>query len=53
MVMDLFHRVHRKDGKTVVLITHNPALAAETDRIVTLRDGEIVADVPGPGKAAV
>ncbi len=53
LVMDLFHEVHRRQGKTVVLITHNPALAAETDRIVTLRDGAIVSDEPGPGKAAV
>lgn len=52
MVMDLFHQVHRREGKTIVLITHNPALAAETDRIVTLRDGVIVSDQPGPGKGA-
>lgn len=52
LVMDLFHKVHREDGKTVVLITHNPELAAETDRIVTIRDGSIVSDQPGKGKAA-
>ncbi len=52
MVMDLFHQVHRREGKTIVLITHNPALAAETDRIVTLRDGVIVSDPAGPGKGA-
>ncbi len=42
MVMDLFHRLHREQGKTIVLITHNPALAAETQRIVTISDGRIV-----------
>lgn len=52
MVMDLFHKVHREDGKTIVLITHNNELAAETDRIVTIRDGRIVSDEPGAGKAA-
>lgn len=52
MVMDLFHKVHEKDGKTIVLITHNPELAEETDRVVTLRDGAIVGDRPGSGKAA-
>lgn len=51
MVMDLFHRVHRQDGKTIVLITHNNELAAETDRIVTIRDGSIISDRPGAGKA--
>ncbi len=51
MVMDLFHRVHQKDGKTIVLITHNPELAEETNRIITLRDGTIVDDRPGSGKA--
>jgi len=56
LVMDLFHKVHKEDGKTIVLITHNSELAAETDRIVTLRDGCIISDRPGNpqslGKAA-
>ena len=52
LVMDLFHRVHEKDGKTIVLITHNPELAEETNRVITLRDGSIVGDRPGSGKAA-
>ena len=42
MVMDLFHRLHKEQGKTIVLITHNPELAAETQRIVTLSDGRVV-----------
>lgn len=53
MVMDLFHKVHREDGKTIVLITHNNELAEETDRIVTIRDGSIISDKPGKGKAAI
>ncbi len=47
MVMDLFHRLHEEQGKTVVLITHSQELAAETERIVTLLDGEIVSDRGG------
>lgn len=47
MVMDLFHKLHEEQGKTIVLITHSQELAAETQRIVTLRDGEIVADNGG------
>ena len=47
MVMDLFHRLHEEQGKTIVLITHSQELAAETQRIVTLLDGEIVSDKGG------
>ena len=39
MVMDLFHRLNREQGKTIVLITHNKELASETDRVLTMRDG--------------
>jgi len=39
MVMDLFHRLNREQGKTIILITHNPELAAETGRVLTMRDG--------------
>jgi putative ABC transport system ATP-binding protein len=49
MVMDLFHKLHREQGKTIILITHNPELAAETDRIITLADGYITSDVTGGG----
>lgn len=47
MVMDLFHKLHEEQGKTIVLITHSQELAAETQRIVTLMDGEIVSDKGG------
>lgn len=39
MVMDLFHQLNREQGKTIVFITHNPELAEETSRIVTMTDG--------------
>lgn len=39
LVMDIFHRLNREQGKTVILITHNRELAKETGRIVTMRDG--------------
>lgn len=47
MVMDLFHKLHREQGKTIVLITHNNELAAETDRIITISDGRIINDSDG------
>ena len=56
LVMDIFHKLHKEQGKTIVLITHNPELAEETDRIITLSDGNIVSDVlknkPGEAKEA-
>lgn len=42
MVMDLFHKLNEENGKTIVLITHSQELADETDRIISLRDGNIV-----------
>ncbi|WKD61027.1 Macrolide export ATP-binding/permease protein MacB [Corynebacterium ciconiae DSM 44920] len=40
MVMDMFHELH-SSGCTIVFITHNPELAEETQRIITLKDGVI------------
>ena len=39
MVMDLFHKLNREQGKTIVLITHNRELAEETHRILTMHAG--------------
>ena len=47
MVMNLFHQLHRQQGKTIVLITHNPELAEQTGRIFHMRDGLLDAPVPG------
>ena len=47
--MDLFHDLHEQSGKTIVLITHNPELAEECQRILTLKDGRIVAERKGSG----
>jgi len=44
LVMDIFHRLHEEEGNTIVLITHSPELAKETERIVTIMDGEITGD---------
>lgn len=41
-VMDLFHQLHQEEGKTIVLITHSPELAEETQRIITIRDGNVM-----------
>ena len=44
LVMDLFHKVHELEGKTIILITHNQELAEETERIITIKDGKIVSE---------
>lgn len=46
-IMDIFHRLHKEQGKTVILITHSKELAEETERIITLKDGEIAGERRG------
>src|SRR6266545_2072357 len=43
---------NRHRASTLVLVTHDPALAAYADRVVTLRDGRVVADEPTDGRTA-
>lgn len=50
LVMDLFHCLHREQGKTIVLITHNPELADETQRVITIHDGRVIDVRPGQGQ---
>lgn len=47
MVMDLFHKLHEEQGKTIVLITHSQELAEETQRVITIRDGSITGEREG------
>ena len=51
MVMDLFHKLHKEQGKTIILITHSPELAEETERIITIKDGLITGERKGSRKA--
>lgn len=46
-IMDLFHKLNKEQGKTIVLITHSPELAAETGRIITIKDGVIIGEEAG------
>jgi putative ABC transport system ATP-binding protein len=43
-VMELLLELNRSEGTTLVLVTHDPALAALAERRITLRDGRIAAD---------
>jgi putative ABC transport system ATP-binding protein len=51
-IVDLLVTLNRSLGSTLVLVTHDPALAAHADRIVTLRDGRIVSDEATDGHLA-
>lgn len=52
LIMDIFNDLHKNNGKTIILITHNHALAEETERIISLKDGDIVGERKGSiGKA--
>ena len=46
-IMDIFQKLNKEQGKTIVLITHSQELARETGRIVTLKDGEIIGERRG------
>jgi lipoprotein-releasing system ATP-binding protein len=52
-VHDLFFRINRDYGTTIVVVTHNPGFAQRMPRVVEMRDGRIVGDGPGQlvGKA--
>src|SRR5262249_57165877 len=45
-IIELLVSLNRTLGSTLVLVTHDAALATHADRIVTLRDGRIVSDEP-------
>lgn len=44
-VLETFERLNREQGHTIILITHEDEVAAHADRILSIRDGELVSDV--------
>jgi putative ABC transport system ATP-binding protein len=50
-VLELFRRLHA-DGQTILMVTHNPDVAAGAQRIVHMRDGRVVDDADGANGAA-
>ncbi len=51
-IIGLLRSLNRDEGITVVVVTHDPEIAARTDRVVALYDGRIVSDGPPAGADA-
>ena len=49
-IMEIFTRLNREEGTTVVLVTHEPDIAEFADRILTFRDGRVISDVKKKGQ---
>ena len=43
-IMNIFKSLNREQGLTVILVTHDPGVAAQAQRAIRVRDGQIVAE---------
>ena len=43
-IMEIFHRMHEEEGRTIILLTHEPDIAACASRQLLVRDGVITRD---------
>ena len=44
-ILDLFQQLNEERGMTILLVTHEPDVAARARRVVTMRDGTVISDV--------
>lgn len=41
-IFDIFKKINKEEGLTIILATHNPKLGSQSDRIIYLKDGKMV-----------
>jgi putative ABC transport system ATP-binding protein len=46
-VLELLRETNRREGQTIVMVTHDPAAAAVADKVIFLRDGRLAGEVQG------
>ena len=51
-IIDIFEKLNQ-EGKTVIIVTHEPELAAMTQRILVMRDGRLTEEKEGGGQVVV
>ena len=42
IIIEYLHKVNKEYGKTVIMVTHDPSIARQCDRIYRIRDGQII-----------
>jgi macrolide transport system ATP-binding/permease protein len=47
-IMETLARLNREHGVTIVLVTHEAEIAAYADRVLTMRDGQVISDKHNP-----
>lgn len=45
-VLEIMHQLHKEEGTTIILITHDNKIAATAERVIRIADGQIVVDCP-------
>ena len=48
-IMEIFQQIDRS-GHTIIMITHEPDIAAYAKRVITIKDGKIISDKKNGGK---
>ena len=49
-IMQTLSSLNREQGVTIIVVTHEPDIAAYADRVLTMRDGQIISDERKPGR---
>jgi len=50
-IIELLARLNQERGITIVMVTHEPQMAAYSSRVIEFRDGRVVRDAPVPARA--